>query len=107
MRSKLNWPASTNGDRYQEIEKVKMLISQHDGSIVHFNLFSDLALSLCIEIEEKRTAGLHEDLKDFLAISEIETKLDSNSIREWWVFMNISFAKGSGKLIKGIPYVPG
>ena len=107
MRRKLYWKASANDDRTQIIEKVKKLISQHDGYIAHFNLFSDLALSLCIEIEEKQIAGFHEDLKDFLVINEIESDLNPHSIHEWWVFMNISFAQGSGKLKRGIPHVPG
>ena len=54
MHKKLTWELFSNEDRTKVIEAVKNAISSSDGCIINFNMFSDLAFALSIEIEENR-----------------------------------------------------
>lgn len=108
MRKKLNWQAYSVNDRNETIEKVKEAISRNDGYILNFNMFSDLALSLHIEIEENRIIDLHSALKGIIKLSDIDVeKILGTSRKEWFVFLNISFSKGKGELKTKVPAVPG
>lgn len=108
MQKKLSWQAFSKNDRNKVIEDVKTTISDGDGCIINFNMFSDLALSLSIEIEENKIHILHKALSLFVNISELETHdLNLESTKEWMIFLNISFSRGKGELKQEIPEVPG
>ena len=108
MQKKLRWQAYSNGDRNKVIESAKNIISISDGYIMNFNLFSDLALTLAVEIEENKIQMLHQGLSPILNISELELKeLNLESNKEWLIFINISFSKGKGELKRKVPEVPG
>ena len=108
MQEKLNWEAFSSKDRNKVIEEVKNCISTHDGYILNFNLFSDLALSLSIEIEEKKIPALLKALSYVITIDDfISKKIKLDSKKEWLIFMNISFSQGKGVLKREIPSVPG
>lgn len=105
---KLNWKATTQEDRIIAIEQIKTTISSNNGCITHFNMFSDLAMSLTIEVEEKDISQLHNALQTITHISELENeKASPTSITEWTIFMNITFGKGTGKLTHDTLAVPG
>ena len=105
---KLNWQAFSNRQRVTVIEEVKGVISRNEGYITNFNMYSDLAMSLSIEIEEKRIQALHLALSERLTISPRELSgIDERSDKDWLIFMNISFGSGTGKLKREIPSVPG
>ena len=104
MQKKLNWNAFSNDDRNKVIEAVKNTISNSDGCIMNFNMFSDLALTLSIEIEENKIQTLHRALSLVLNISELELhEINLESKKEWLIFMNISFGRGKGELKQVIP----
>jgi hypothetical protein len=108
MLNKLNWQVFSNKERNEAIEEIKRIISKNGGYIINFNLFSDLALSLTIEIEEKSILSLYKEIDKTLKISEPEPEnLDINSNKDWWILMNVSFSKGKGILKVEIPNVPG
>ena len=108
IKNKLNWQAYSSEDRNSCIEAIKDTISRNDGYILNFNIFSDLALFLTIEIEEGRIFDLCEDLKKYITISkQQEEKLSANSKNDWWILLNISFSKGKGDLKIATPDVPG
>ena len=54
MQKKLSWQIFSNDDRNKVIEVIKNTISNSGGCIMNFNMFSDLALTLSIEIEENK-----------------------------------------------------
>ena len=92
MYKKLNWEILSNEDRTKVIEAVKNAISSSDGCIINFNMFSDLALALSIEIEENKILALHKALSNIAKISDFNHKdINLNSKIEWLIFMNISF----------------
>lgn len=106
--NKLNWQALSTNDRNEAIDELKNTISKNNGYIINFSLFSDLGLSLTIEIEEKSILNLYKEISKTLLISEPEpVNLDKNSIKDWWILMNISFSKGKGDLKNNIPSIPG
>jgi hypothetical protein len=101
MQQKLNWQAYTNDDRNKIIKEVKETIITCDGYIMNFSMFSDLALSLSIEIEENKIQALHKALSHILKVSDFsEGNINVNSRKEWLIFMNISFSSGKGELKK-------
>ena len=108
MQKKLNWQLFSNENRYEIIENIKNVISNSDGYIVNFNMFSDLALSLSVEIEENKIQKLHRALSQIINVSEL--KLDNinlESKKDWLIFMNISFGRGKGELKQETPEIPG
>ena len=108
MQKKLSWQAFSNSCRNEVIELVKNTISKNDGYIMNFNMFSDLAMSLSLEIEENKIANLHNSLKEILSLSELESEtINSTSTKEWMIFINLSFNQGKGDLKFEIPSVPG
>lgn len=108
VKNKINWQAFSYSNRHETIELLKHTISKNDGYIINFNMFSDLAISLTVEIEENKISNLHRDLARILQVSEPEPEhLNLNSNTEWWILMNISFGKGQGKLKVETPNVPG
>ncbi len=105
MRKKLNWEAYTSQDRISIIDEVKNIINRH-AYIINFSMFSDLTLSMSIGIDEKNIPELYNDLKTIVRISELAlNEINTNSNREWYVFLNISFSKGDGQLKHVIPEV--
>jgi hypothetical protein len=108
MQKKLNWQLFSNENRYEVIENIKNVISNSDGYIVNFNMFSDLALSLSVEIEEKKIQKLHRALSQIINVSELKLNtINLQSKKDWLIFMNISFGKGKGELKQKTPEVPG
>ena len=72
MLQKLNWQAYSNDDRNKIIENIKDAISSCDGSIMNFNMFSDLAMSISVEIEEHNIMDLYKVLSSILKISDFD-----------------------------------
>lgn len=108
MQRSLSWQAFSNGDRNRIIEEIKNAISATDGYILNFNMFSDLALTLCIEIEENKIESLHKLFSSILNVSELKfQEINQESKKEWLIFVNTSFAQGKGELKQEIPDVPG
>ena len=77
-----------------------------EGFILNFNMFSDLALTLCIEIEEQNINTLYQNLDKIVTLSSFEDK-PTKSKKEGIVYLNVTFNKGTGKLKQIIPSVPG
>ena len=105
---KLNWNAFSDKPRLEVIDQVKDALSKNGGCIMNFNMFSDLALTLSVEVEEDQIIKLHNALDSILGISDLdEIQKIGDSKREWMVFINISFNQGKGNLKADIPAVPG
>ncbi|MCR9289157.1 MAG: hypothetical protein NXI23_17415 [Bacteroidetes bacterium] len=108
IKKKLSWQAFSMKDRNEIIEKIKAVISNNDGYIIHFQMFSNLALSLSIEIEENKITNLHKRLSHIINLTEPEpNNLNQYSKLDWWILMNVSFGKGKGDLKMEIPNVLG
>ncbi len=107
MKNKLNWQACSLEDRIKSIERIKQIINEY-GYIRDFNMFSDLALSLSIEIEENKIIDFHNDLQKIVTLSDLDSNtINLSSNREWMILVNISFARGTGTLKHEKPMVDG
>ena len=74
MQPKLNWQAFSGDDRNKIIAEIKECILGNDAYIVNFNLFSDYALSLSIEVSENRILPLYQSLAKIATISEFDAE---------------------------------
>ena len=106
MQKKLNWEAYTGSERNKVIDEVKELITINDGYIINFNMFSDLSISISIELAEKQIQKLHSAFSSIMSISDFEKEeLSLNSSKECIIFLNISFSSGNEELKREIPVV--
>lgn len=99
------WTGFSNDERHAAIDKIQGVISKY-GDVVDFHLFSDISLSLTIEIEEFKIDELYDELTKIIGIQKPEY-LSSISKKERTVYLNITFAKGTGNLKIEVPAVPG
>ena len=102
---KFFWIGFSNDERHSAINEIQNVISKY-GCVVDFHLFSDIAISMTIEIDEFKIDILHDELTKIIGIQKFEY-LNSNSKEERIVYLNITFAKGTGKLKIEVPSVPG
>ena len=99
------WTAYSNRDRTVAISQLEETVNRY-GYIVQFKLFSDISLSVQIEITESQMDSLYAALEQLMRLDSIE-KVNSSSDRERTVFLNITFIRGSGNLKIEVPAVPG
>ena len=101
-----NWIGMTNANRHEAIIRIKNLIHTNNGSIIAFNRFSDLMLSLTVEINEQNLEKLNGGLENIMNITKFE---DNQNVanKECLLLINITFGKGTGDLKVEVPKVPG
>jgi hypothetical protein len=99
------WKGYSNDERHSAINKILSVVSKY-GDLVDFKLFSDISLSMTIEIEEIKIEKLHDELSKKIVIEKSEY-LNSFSGNERTVYLNVTFAMGTGNLKIEVPSVPG
>lgn len=99
------WTGYSNDERHAAINKIQSIISGY-GDIVDFNVFSDISLSIKIEIDELKINKLYDELSRNMGIDKFEY-LNSIAKVERTVYLNIIFNKGTGNLKIEVPSVPG
>ncbi len=102
---KIFWTGYSNDERHAAIQKIQEVVSKF-GDIVDVHLFSDISLSMTIEIEEFKIDKLYTELNKIIGMQKSEF-LNSNSKKERTVYLSITFAKGTGNLKIEVPAVPG
>ena len=108
MLKKLNWEVFSYGERNKSIDEIKEIISKNDGYIMNFNMFSDLAMSLSVEVPENKIVELHKGLSILSGVSDLNFEsIDATSTKEWMLLINLFFVKGTGNMKNEIPEVPG
>ena len=99
------WTAYSNDERHTVINKIKNVVSNY-GDIVDFKFFSDLSITMVIEIKELIVDKLYDELRDNIDIDKFKY-LNSTFQKERIIFFNITFNKGTGNLKIEVPSVPG
>ncbi len=99
------WTAFSDAERHSAINKIQSVISKY-GDVVDVHLFSDISLSMTIEIEEFKIDELYGELTKIIGVQKPKY-LNSISKKERTVYINITFAKGTGNLKIEVPSVPG
>jgi hypothetical protein len=95
----------SNEERHSAIISIKAIIANF-GDIVDFKLFSDISLTVVIEVQESKIDKLYEALNQYLTMSHFDF-LHSISNKERTIYLNISFTQGTGNLNIEQPSVPG
>lgn len=105
MKECIYWKGFSNKDRNIAIYEIENVVNQY-GFIIDFQMFSDLELSIKIEIEEQNIYKLYMDLKTCLDLNVYED-LNSKSKNDRIILLNITFSKSTGNLRIRVPAVPG
>ena len=99
------WTGLSDNERHSVIDKIQRIVSKY-GDIVDVHLFSDVSLSMTIEIEEFKIDKLYDELTKILRVQRLKS-LNSISKKERTIYLNITFSKGTGDLRIKVTSVPG
>ena len=99
------WTGFTKEERIKAIRDITNIVDRY-AIILHFQKFSDVSLSLVLEVEECKLNDLQLGLNAILSLEGVDANF-SNSTADCRVMMNITFAKGSGDLAIEVPDIPG
>ena len=95
--------AICNANRTEAISYIEERIQKH-GTLLDFNLFSDLSLALVMEIPGEQISVLIQELKTMLQFDK-NPEISQNNLYQ--LYLNITFTQGKGELRHSIPEVPG
>lgn len=101
---------STKHDRHQMITAVEQAVAESGGGIIDFKMFSNMAITLHIEIDSDK---LPELLKDLLATELVidqksqQVMLNMPPRQEVTVWLYITFIHNDRDLRIEVPAVPG
>ena len=96
--------STADDDRIKAIHEITAIVDRH-GTILNFQKFSDLVLSLLVEIESSRIGSLYNSLKNIL-ILEGSHNTSPGPSDGFILFINITFSKGTGDLEIEVPNIP-
>ena len=99
------WTGYSNDERHASINTIENVVSKY-GDIVDFKFFSDISLTMAIEIEEFKIDTLYNELANTIRMDKFEN-LNTVSKKERKVYLNVTFTKGTGNLAIEVPNVPG
>ncbi len=92
-------------DRLSGINEIKDIVNKY-GFVIDFKMFSDVSMSLSVEIEERKIDALSSKLKEILKLDDFQN-LNTESKNESLVLLNVTFNKGQGDLRRSAPAIPG
>jgi hypothetical protein len=102
---KLYWTGICSKERTQAIPQISTIVNRH-GCFTDFKLFSDVSLSMVIEVEERKVDALYEELGNYLALDD-SPAVRSNSAQERIILFHVTFTRGTGNVAREVPAVPG
>jgi hypothetical protein len=99
------WTGICREGRNSGISRLVECINKY-GSVINSNFFSDLSMSLTIEISENQIKPLYNNLKDIIEVfCDIDVILNTST--DSMILFNIAFTKGTGNLRIEVLEVPG
>ncbi len=102
---RLYWNAVCRDDRIKAISHISVIASRY-GTILDFKKFSDLEMSLLVEVEPSRMAAMHAELSKVMALGG-DPPGHPDAASDILVFVHIAFTRGKGDLALEVPDVPG
>ena len=102
---RIYWTGICNKERNEAIGAISTIINRH-GFFTDFKLFSDVSLSMVVEVEERNVDALYAELGNYLALEDFPA-VTSTSAKERVILLNITFTRGTGNLEREVPAVPG
>jgi hypothetical protein len=98
------WKGISHDDRTKAISDITS-IAGRNGTILNFQRFSDIILSLVIEIEPGKIQDFYHQLMEILYLEGFDNTPSGSSDGEI-VMLNITFARGTGDLEIEVPDLP-
>jgi hypothetical protein len=98
---KLNWTGVCHDERTAGISKLEQAINRH-GFIINHKMFSDVSISLMIEVPANKINALYDELSREVALSAFD-RIDTESDKDSIVFLSIDFAKATGNMRIAVP----
>ncbi|MBD0257635.1 MAG: hypothetical protein ICV83_18130 [Cytophagales bacterium] len=102
---KLYWTGICGQERNGAITQISSIINRY-GCFTDFRLFSDVSLSMVIEVEERKVDALYAELGSYLALEDFPP-IHSSSARERVILFHVTFTRGTGNVAREVPAVPG
>ncbi len=99
------WSGICASDRIKAIDDITFTADRY-ATILNFQRFSDISLSLILETGEGRLTDLLLSLRNIMLL-DTGDKNWSDSETVCIVLLNITFTKGSGDLKLDVPNIPG
>jgi hypothetical protein len=99
------WNGISKDERIKSISEITAIVDSY-AAIINFQRFSDISLSLVIEIEEYKINELYKKLEEVMFIEGFDNAL-SNSTAECIILFNITFTKSTGDVKYVVPAIPG
>ena len=103
---KFYWNGTCLEDRISGITRIRKVIDEY-AVILTFKKYSDLSIGFLIEIEGMKIGTFHRQLKKIVEVADPKQFSPSDQRNSYLIFLNISFAKGTGDLKIDVPAVPG
>ena len=108
MKKKFRLQAYTSDNRHLTIDQIQKLINRYDGFLMNHRMYSDLQMSMYVEMKEYRLLNFYHNLCKQFRISGFDIKnFDPHSRKTCRIYLNVYFIKGVGKLKVRVPRVPG
>ena len=101
---KLYWTGYSNKAMVSSISEIEDIILAY-GFIIDFKRYSDISLSLIVEVAGWKIEKLHQNLSQYMRMSNLEIT-GEQSEKENLLFLNITFS-GTGRIKFEVPNVPG
>ena len=102
--ARLYWKGISNDGRIKAISEITIILSKY-GTILNFQKFSDVILSLVVEVEPDKVKSLYDSLSTVLSM-EGNNDLAHGASGSCFLFMNITFTRGTGDLEIEVPDIP-
>jgi hypothetical protein len=105
MKKRYYLSGISNDDRIKAMSEITEIVDRY-ATILNFQRFSDVSLSMVLEIEEFQIKDLQANLKKIMSIDDLVSN-PSDSKTDCLVLLNITFTKGTGDLEIEVPNIPG
>ena len=95
------WTGYCNKNRFQALPEIEKIIGSF-GYILDFKEFSDISISMIVEVEQQKIAAFYESLQTYLKLNHVDFPTTA-STDDCVVLLHISFTSGSGTVRKEVP----
>lgn len=102
--SQLYWTGISREERIKAISDIQAIIDKY-ATILTFQRFSDISLSLILEPDKSDPEALKAELSTIIQLEE--SREDKSTGKNDIIYLNITFTEGTGNLAIEVPQVPG
>lgn len=108
MKKLYRFEVYSSDDRYLTLDTIQNMVRHFRGFLMNYQMYSDLQISLYIEMKECRLLNFYHQLKKKVKVSKFDLEhFDPHSRATCRVDIVVYFVKATGKLKVNIPEVPG